>query len=265
MRIGAGVRTRLPMTVAITAPVVLAILSVPAAGAAARPAAAPGSAGGLAVSVGYAEDKEINTPDPTAFPVPWAGSPGTIFLGGTVPGQTACGTLTVCYDAGAIRLDNNTAAPIGVRSVSADLHSSIPGGKLFSNLWGSFTVPAGQSVILTENPPANNPGYDNFDTSSYPANNCTPVTVAPTVTITVGGVATTLADSAHVLDTGGIDTGYCPPKHNESIQWQPIGVSGTGHATATLTLGSSLLAGLAVTSHHDGVLGTVTMDGVTVG
>jgi hypothetical protein len=36
-------------------------------------------------------------------------------------------------------------------------------------------------------------------------------------------------------------------------------------STATLTLGSSLLAGLAVTSHHDGVLGTVTMDGVTVG
>jgi hypothetical protein len=52
------------------------------------------------------------------------------------------------------------------------------------------------SVILTENPPTSNPSYDNFDTSSYPNNNCTPLTVAPTVTITVGGVATTLADTS---------------------------------------------------------------------
>jgi hypothetical protein len=255
MQIRVSVRRLLAMSVAVTAPLALAMLAAPSAGAAGSGLAAPGhrpgatltaaravgtrplaavSASGLSVFVGYAEDKEINTPDPTAFPVPWAGSPNTIFLGGTVPGQTACGTLTVCYDAGAIRLDNSTAAAIPVSSVSADLHSSIPGGKLFSNLWGSFTVPAGQSVILTENPPANNPGSDNFDTSGYPANNCTPVTVAPTVTITVGGVATTLADSGHVLDTGGIDAGFCPPKHNESIQWQQIGATGTGHATLSL-------------------------------
>src|SRR5207237_10169823 len=110
---------------------------------------------GLAVFVGYAEDKEINTPDPAAFPVPWAGSPNTTFLGGTVPGQTACGTLTVCYDAGAIRLDNPGTAPVTVSSVSVDVHSSISGGKVFNNLWGSFTVPPGNSGILTANPPAN--------------------------------------------------------------------------------------------------------------
>src|ERR1019366_10761188 len=125
MQIRAGVRTRLAMRAAVPAPVVLAMLSAPSAGAAPSRAAVLGSAGGLSVFVGYAEDKEINTPDPTAFPVPWAGSPNTIFLGGTVPGQTACGTLTVCYDAGAIRLDNNTTAAITVSSVSADLHSSI--------------------------------------------------------------------------------------------------------------------------------------------
>src|SRR5216683_1227293 len=179
MRHRIGTRTKL--AAALIAPVTLAALAAPTAGAASPHTAAPRSglavaalaarlaaaqpagatAGGLSVFVGYAEDKEINTPDPAAFPVPWAGSPNTTFLGGTVPGQTACGTLTVCYDAGAIRLDNNTAAAIPVSSVSADIHSSITGGKLFSNLWGSFTVPAGQSVILTENPPANNPGYDN--------------------------------------------------------------------------------------------------------
>ena len=190
-------------------------------------------AGPLSVFVGYAEDKEINTPDPAAFPTPWAGSPDTLFLGGTVPGQAACGTLTVCYDAGAIRLDNPGTTPVSVDSVSVDDHSSITGGKVFSNLWGSFTVPPGQSVVLTENPPANNPNYDNFDTSGFPST-CTPITVPPTVTITIGGVPTTLTDSTHVLDTGGIDPGTCPPKHNESIQWRPIGAAGTSDATLQL-------------------------------
>ncbi len=189
-------------------------------------------AGPLSVFVGYAEDKEINTPDSAAFPTPWAGSPQTTFLGGTVPGQAACGTLTVCYDAGAIRLDNPGTTPVVVHSVSVDIHPGVTGDKVF-NLWGSFTVPPGRSVILTENPPADNPGYDNFDTSGYPST-CTPITVAPTVTITIGGVPTTLTDSTHVLDTGGLDPGTCPPKHNESEQWRPIGAAGTNHATLRL-------------------------------
>jgi hypothetical protein len=204
---------------------------------ASRPGPAAGAtstAGGLVVSVGYAEDKEINTPDPAAFPVPWAGSPGTTFLGGTVPGQTACGSLTLCYDAGAIRLDNPTASPVTVSKVVVSDHGSISGGKIFDNLWGSFTVAPGKSVILTENPPHNNPSYDNFDTSGYPSNNCTPVKVAPKVSITIAGVTTTLADSTHVLDTGGIDEGYCPPKQNESIQWRPIGAPGIDDGSLTL-------------------------------
>jgi hypothetical protein len=245
---------RMKAASAVFSTATLAVLTAPAAGAANSHTAAPqfgtalttmavrpfvtqpaaATAGGLSVFVGYAEDKEINTPNPAAFPVPWAGSPNTTFLGGTVPGQGACGTLTVCYDAGAIRLDNPGTTPITVSKVSVDMHSSIPGGKLFGNLWGSFTVQAGQSVILTENPPTNNPGHDNFDTSGYPST-CTPITVAPTVTITVAGVATTLADTGHVLDTGGIDPGSCSPKHNESNQWQQIGSAGTGVATLALS------------------------------
>ena len=234
----------LPVAMAVVAaPAVAATTSsaaAPRAGTAARarPPARPGGhnaalANGLAVSVGYAEDKEINTPDPAAFPVPWAGSPNTTFLGGTVPGQTACGTLPICYDAGAIRLDNPGTAPIHVSSVSVDVHSSVSGGAVFNNLWGAFTVPPGGSVVLTENPPASNPGHDNFDTSTYPST-CTPIAVPPTVTITVGGVATTMTDSSHVLDTGGIDPGSCPPKHNESIQWRPIGAPGGNDATLAL-------------------------------
>ncbi len=126
--------------------------------------------------------------------------------------------------------------------MSVDDHSSLPGGKVFNNLWGSFTVAPGQSVILAANPPANDPGYDNFDTSGFPST-CTPITVAPTVTITIGGVATTLADSTHVLDSGGTDAGSCSPKRNESIQWRAIGAPGSDDAT--LTLGPATLAAVA--------------------
>ena len=192
----------------------------------------------------YAEDKETITPDPASFPVPWTGAPNTTFLGASVPGQAACGTLPTCYDTGAIRFDNPGPTAVTVTSVSVDDHSSLVGGKVFNNLWGSFTVPPGQSVILAANPPANDPGYDNFDTSGFPAT-CTPLTVAPTVTVTIAGVATTLVDATHVLDSGGIDAGSCSPKKDESIQWRPIGAAGS--TDASLTLGPATLSAVAGT------------------
>lgn len=249
-------------TVAVTAgpgagPAAAAAGNTPAAAARtnvtghAAPAAPPASStvSGLVVSVGYAEDKETNTPDPAAFPTPWAGSPNTTFLGNSVPGQSACGTLPLCYDTGAIRFDNPTAAAVTVSRVDADIHSSITGGKYFADLWGTFTVPAGRSVILAANPPANDPSYDNFDTSGYPPNICTPVTVPPQVLVTVGGTTTTLLDTTHVLDTDGIDRGYC--HQNESIQWRPIGTGTTGAHDAALTLDNAtpnVVAGTPYTS-----------------
>jgi len=202
--------------------------------------AAGASSSGLSVSVGYAEDKHQSSLSPGAFPVPWSGSPNTIFLGNPVFGSSACGTLPHCYDAGAIRLDNSGSSDITIDSVSVDDHSSIPGGKVF-NLWGSFTVPASKSVILTQDPPGNNPGYDNFDTSGAPKGNCTPLTVEPTVTITIGGVPTTLVDSTHVLDTNGIDTESCLVQQNESIQWRQIGTAGVKTATLTLSPATTTL------------------------
>jgi len=200
----------------------------------ARSSHAAGGISGLSVSVGYAEDKHQSSMIQGSFPVPWSGSPNVIFLGNPIFGSTQCGSLPHCYDAGAIRLDNTSSSAIPIDSVSVDDHSSIPGGKVF-NLWGSFTVPAGESAILTENPPNNNPSYDNFDTSGAPSGNCTPITVAPTVTITVGGVPTTLVDSTHVLDTNGIDTESCSVQQNEAIQWRQIGTSGIKSATLTLS------------------------------
>jgi hypothetical protein len=201
---------------------------------------AAGGINGLSVSVGYAEDKHQSSLSPAAFPVPWAGSPNTIFLGNPVYGSSPCGTLPHCFDGGAIRLDNTSSSDIPIDSVSVDDHSSIPGGKVF-NLWGSFTVPAGKSVILAQNPPGNNPSYDNFDTSGFPKGNCTPITVAPTVTITVGGVPTTLVDSTHVLDTNGIDTESCSVQQNESIQWRQIGAPGVKTGTLTLSPATATL------------------------
>jgi hypothetical protein len=227
---------------ALAASAVLASMCVPVALAVTGHPAGASLPGGLGVFVGYAEDKEINTPDPPSFPVPWAGAPNTVFLGGTFPGGV-CGSLPTCYDAGAIRLDNPASTPVVVDRVDVDDHSSVTGGKVFKNVWGSFTVPPHQSVILTENPPNNNPTFDNFDTSSYPDKNCTPLTVAPTVTITIAGVPTTLADSTHVLDSGGIDAGSCTPKRNESIQWRAIGSAGS--SAATLTLGPATVTRFA--------------------
>src|SRR6266568_1843001 len=199
-----------------------------------RPSHASSGISGLSVSVGYAEDKHQSSLNPGAFPVPWSGSPNTIFLGNPVYGSSQCGTLPHCFDAGAIRLDNSGLSDVTVHNVSVDDHSSLPGGAIFS-LWGSFTVPAGKSVILTENPPNNNPSYDNFDTSGFPMGNCTPLTVAPTVTIAMGGPPTTLVDSTHVLDTSGIDTESCSTQHNESIQWRHIGTVGVKTGTLTLS------------------------------
>lgn len=206
-----------------------------------KPSHATSGISGLSVSVGYAEDKHQSSLNPGAFPVPWSGSPNTIFLGNPVFGPSPCGSLPHCYDGGAIRLDNTGSSDISIDSVSVDDHSSIPGGKVF-NLWGSFTVPAGMSVILTGNPPGNDPSSDNFDTSGFPKGNCTPITVAPTVTITIGGVPTTLVDSTHVLDTNGVDTESCSVQQNESIQWRHIGAPGVKTGTLTLSPATTTLA-----------------------
>lgn len=194
---------------------------------------------GLAVSVGYAETKSNNPPQPGAFPSPWSGSPNITFLGGTVPGQTACGTIPACYDTGAILIHNNGSAAITINGVSVDVHSVIPGGKLY-NLWGTFTVPAGQGVILAENPPTTNSLSDNFDTSATPNNNCTPISIAPTVSLTIGSATTTLVDTAHILDTGGIDSDSCGTHPNESTQWQSLGTVGVNSPILALNPSSTI-------------------------
>ncbi|HEV7570810.1 MAG TPA: carboxypeptidase regulatory-like domain-containing protein [Thermoanaerobaculia bacterium] len=157
----------------------------------------------LAVYVGYADDLR-----PSAnFPVPWAGTPNVLYIGSSSP-----------IDAGAIRLDNNTDAALPVDSVTVDLGRPGPA----FNLWGSFTVPAHGSLILTQT------SQFNFDTSDYPIGQCGQNLVAgdprvPIVAVKSNGVTTTYFDTAHILDTGGFDLAC---SGNESLQWRLIGTTG---------------------------------------
>lgn len=181
--------------------------------------------GGLAVFVGYADNLRPNG----NFPVPWQGSPNTTFIG---QGPT--------FDAGAIRLDNNTSTPIQID----DVFVTVPGwttsaardaqGNGVADLWGSFTIAPNSTVILTQT----NNATENFDTSDFGVRGCgnplangqAPI---PTVKVTISGVATTFSDTAHVLDTGGFDLAC---ESNESLQWRLIGTSGIENTTGHITL-----------------------------
>jgi hypothetical protein len=162
----------------------------------------------LNVFVGYADTVH----PPGHVPNPWKGFPNITFLGDNGP-----------YDAGAIRLDNPTSSSIAVSNVTVNSH-----GHVFS-LWGSFSVAAGASVILTQTenhcPGGASGGCSNFDTSET-GSPCTqsPSPVPPTVAITSGGVTATLSDNGHVLDTGGSNEEGCA-ENNEFHEWVPIGSS----------------------------------------
>ena len=185
----------------------------------------PPQIAGLAVFVGYADNLRANS----NFPVPWQGSPNTTFIG---QGPT--------FDAGAIRLDNNTDTPIHIDSVFV----TVPGwtvsaardaqGNGIADLWGSFTIQPNSTVILTQT----NAATENFDTSDFGVRGCgdtlangqSPI---PTVRITINGIATTFSDTGHVLDTGGFDLAC---RGNESLQWRLIGTTGIESGSSHITL-----------------------------
>ena len=193
----------------------LSLLLVSFLGAASIVAGPPASAAtNVNVFVAYAD----NLRPSGFFPTPWKGAPNTLFIGN---GPS--------FDAGAIRLDNPTGVPLPVDNVSVDLQRPGPAFKL----WGSFTIPAHGSAILTQT------GQYNFDTSDYPLASCpTPAASSdkriPKVTVTIAGAPTSLLDTGHVLDTGGFDYASCKP--NESLQWRSIGGAGIGTEGGSIAL-----------------------------
>ena len=192
----------------------------------------------LAVYVAYADSLRPSG----AFPIPWQGSPNTVFLGGAGP-----------FDAGAVRLDNATDQPLAVDDVIVDLQR--PNTSAFQflpppvfDLWGSFIVPAHGTVILTQQT------FPDFDTSDYPIVDCGQTVSpfdprVPKVTVTLGGVATAYFDTAHVLDTGGADRFYCVAGGNEALPWRLIGTTGVQASGAfqLLPLTSAVPAGTPAT------------------
>jgi hypothetical protein len=100
------------------------------------------------------------------------------------------------------------------------------------DLWGSFTIPAHGSAILTQTITYGN--SSNFDSSDFPITPChvlAPPTDPriPKVTVTAGGLTASYLDTAHIIDYFGWDTYYsCGGGSDpESLQWRPIGTPGT--------------------------------------
>jgi RHS repeat-associated protein len=153
----------------------------------------------LSIYVGYADGLRAAG---SIFPFPWIGSPGV--------NSVAC---CPAFDAGAIRFDNSSNAPIVLDSVTVDI-----GGNLF-NLWGeSLTVPANQILILSQT------NQFDFDTSDYSNAGCDGNNgVIPKVNVKIAGVTTTYNDTNQILNTFGFDLAC---HGNESQSWQRIGGGG---------------------------------------
>src|SRR3989442_4181435 len=93
----------------------LGILSLVTAVSTALPAAA--AQPGIQVFVGYAD---ILRADATTFPTPWDGSPQTTFEG--------CAPSACTYDAGAVRVVNNTGSTVTVNAVKVHVDTCTYGG-----------------------------------------------------------------------------------------------------------------------------------------
>ncbi len=173
---------------------------------------------GLSVYVGYADGLR---PAGSVFPFPWAGSPNVTFVGGTGSG----------YDAGAVRFDNTTDAPIDLDSVTVDI------GSVHTDIWGAHRiVPAHGSLILTQT-------FDyNFDSSDF-LSSCGPNNgLIPKINVTIAGARTTYSDTDQILNTKGIDLACFG---NEAHPWQRIGGAVVGVNTPLPPAGSVVLSPLA--------------------
>ncbi|TMD67743.1 MAG: hypothetical protein E6I84_03110 [Chloroflexi bacterium] len=113
---------------------IVAALGALALGSAISNAAPVAASTGIEVYVGYADSLRA---DAINFPTPWVGSPNTIFDG--------CAPVTSCvYDAGAVRIVNNSSGPITVNAVAIHVSSCTFSG------WPATVVPVGANLIVTQ-------------------------------------------------------------------------------------------------------------------
>ena len=168
----------------------------------------------IQVSVGYYDTHHPHVLQST--PDPWKGSANVVFSG--TPDSSSGG-----WDTAAVKIENLTGAPIAGVQVSVDIGSNT------YSLWGTNTIPTGQSLILAQT------GYENFDGSDHHAagcygcnpNLCTTAIdrSVPIVHVTVGVAKTDFRDTGLLLSTGGVDRAGCPytgTRNDESEPWQTM-------------------------------------------
>lgn len=185
-------------------------------------------AGSVGVQVGYADNLRSSPFFPSNF-----------CNGGTQFDGSSGATCAQTFDAGAIRILNNTGAAMSVTDVNVQISASTS-----YDIWnsgGAFSIASGTDEVLTQtfsyNFDSSDNGFANFPGDGF----------IPTVTITFtdpnvnGGASTALvfSDTGQILNTGGFDTvnglgGTCiggnnannnPGGCNESLQWRDIGTA----------------------------------------
>ncbi|MFL6238853.1 MAG: hypothetical protein ACJ735_05085 [Actinomycetes bacterium] len=220
-------------------------------------ATAAGSAhagsGDLNVFVGYADTVRA---DPANFPTPWEGSSGVIYEG--------CTPSASCdFDAGAVRLDNQTGSALSIDSVVLHFDTCT------YDIWPhDVSLPDGGQLVVTQTTSgADNgcsPGNGHMDSSDIGpggvgwAGHCDNSGITPTVDVTIGGTTTSYSDDGQVLNTGGIDVVSCGAD-NESAQWTAIGSTACLGSTLSLTpLTQTVDTGTnaSVTAHLENSCGT---------
>ena len=210
-----------------------------AVGALAMASVAAAHAGTVDVFVGYAD----NLRPSGFFPSVWLGDPNVF-------SQTP---MAQSFDSGAIRLDNNTGAPITISNFQVFFPNN---GSTFSP-WSSLALPTGATGIFTQT------GSYNFDTSdfgvfsSFPPNSLAPNNYlgngntsliggcsssaaliaaagdtalcngsAPVISFLVDGTPFSFTDTGQVLNTGGwdfVNNTFYGEDGNESINWNVVG------------------------------------------
>ena len=192
----------------------LGMLVLTCAAVVVAPAGRAHTAANVAVQVGYADTARAN---PANFPTPWEGAPNVTYDG-------CSGACT--FDAGAVRLINNTGVDVNVDYVKVSF------GTCVFDIWRHDVKlgPNGQ-YIVTQTINSFSAGCTSdgtFDTSDVGpngadwANDCNQSGVVPVVTVSIDGVVSTFDDSGKILNTGGVDGAVCG-MGNESQQWAPVG------------------------------------------
>lgn len=190
-------------------------------------AATAARASGVEVWVGYADTLRAN---PANFPTPWEGGANVTYEG--------CSPRADCvFDAGAVRIVNNSASAVTIDSVAVKVASCA------HDMWAPATLAPGAQLIVTQTVSGAGDGCDTdgtMDTSDIGpdggpyAGNCTPDGVLPEVDVSIDGVASSFTDRGQILNTGGFDLAECPSGTNESTQWTSIGSQPCAGSTLTL-------------------------------